>query len=75
MIFLPLSMDNQKCYIAFKDSNVGEFQYEINGLVSHPQYSQDVLRVPQILFTNKSYSIELSFPRKNDLMQKARKIV
>lgn len=35
--------------------------------------SQETLRIPQILFTSKAYTIDLIIPTKNEAMLKARK--
>ena len=74
MSFLPFNLDNQKCLIIFKDPSVGEFQYEVTGIVNQPQVSQEILRIRQVLYTNKRYSIDLQIPVKNDLLVKARKL-
>ena len=36
--FLPLCMESHKYFIIFKDQNVGEFQYELTGLVEQPNF-------------------------------------
>jgi len=73
MIFIPFSSDTQQVHLIFRDEKVGEFQYEINGLVECNILCQEVLRVPQTLFTNKRYTIELPIPTRNDLVYRARK--
>ena len=74
MSFLPFSLDTQKCFVIFKDPSVGEFQYEITGIVNKPEAFQDTLRIRQVLYTNKKYSIDLPIPLKNESILKARKI-
>jgi len=75
ILFIPLVLETQKCFVIFRDPKVGEFQYEVTGLVEPPQISLDVLKVPQSLLTNKKYSISLNIPAKNDNLIKAKKIV
>lgn len=73
MIFIPFMAESQQVFLIFKDEKVGEFQYELNGVVESNILCQEVLRVPQTLFTNKKYTIELAIPTRNDLVFRARK--
>jgi hypothetical protein len=73
MVYLPFTCDSQQTLLVFRDEKVGEFQYEVVGLVDGNVLSQEVLRIPQLLYTNKKYNIELSVPTRNDLLIRARK--
>ena len=53
---------------------VGEFQYDLTGVVEPSSQTQETLRVPQTLYTNKKYSLDLNIPTRNDLIQRARKV-
>lgn len=59
--------------LVFRDEKVGEFQYEVIGLVDSNVICQEVLRISQLLYTNKKYQIELAVPTRNDLILRARK--
>ena len=56
-VFLPFCMDAHKYFILFKDPHVGEFQYEMTGVVEQPNMIQDPIKVSQIFFTNKSSTV------------------
>jgi hypothetical protein len=73
MIFIPFTLETQQVLLVFRDERVGEFQYEVSGVVESNILCQEVLRVPQTLFTNKKYTIELTIPSRNDLIYRARK--
>lgn len=75
ILFIPLVLETQRCFVIFRDPKVGEFQYEVTGVVEAPQLSLDVLKVPQTLLTNKRYSINLNIPARNDNLIKAKKII
>lgn len=66
-------LESQQVHLVFKDEKVGEFQYEINGVIENNILCQEVLRIPQVLFTNKRYTIDVPVPTRNDLMLRARK--
>lgn len=73
MAFLPFTCDSQQVFLIFRDDKVGEFQYEVTGLVESNVLCQEVLRIPQLLYTNKKYQLELPVPTRNDLILRARK--
>lgn len=57
MVYLPFVCDSQQIFLIFRDEKVGEFQYEITGLVDSNVLCQEVLRIGQLLYTNKKYQI------------------
>lgn len=57
----------------FSDPLVGEFQYELVGLVEMPLVSNDILRIPTQIFVETQTTVDVTIPQKNDLMSKARK--
>lgn len=73
LTFLPFTLETQQATLIFRDEKVGEFQYDLVGLVECNVMCQEVLRISQQLYTNKKYQIELQIPTKNDLIIKARK--
>lgn len=73
MVFMPFTLDTQQVSLIFKDEKVGEFQYDITGVVESNIMCLETLRIPQALYTNKKYHIELSIPTRNDLITRARK--
>lgn len=73
VIFAPLTLEQQKCYLYFSDPNVGEFQYEMAGIVEMPLLSNDILKVTTPLYVETPATVELALPLKNDLLMRARK--
>jgi hypothetical protein len=73
--FMPFVLEQQKCYIYFSDPNVGEFQYELTGIVEMPLVSSEILRIPTPIYVDTPASVEVSLPLKNDLLLRARKQV
>lgn len=73
LTFAPLIMEQQKCFLYFSDPNVGEFQYEVTGIVEMPLLSNDILRVIPPLFVDTPATADVVLPFKNDLLVKARK--
>lgn len=73
VIFAPLILEQQKCYLYFSDPNVGEFQYEMAGIVEMPLLSNDILKVTTPLYVETPATVELALPLKNDLLMRARK--
>lgn len=73
--FAPMVLEQQKCYIYFSDANVGEFQYEMTGIVEMPFVSNDIIRVTAPIYVDTPSTVEVALPAKNDLMGKARKQV
>lgn len=74
LTLIPLMLEPQKCLLVFRDPKVGEFQYEVSGLVEPPQLNPDVLKLGQLL-TNKKYSLSLTIPARNESLNKGRKLV
>lgn len=70
-------METQKCYIIFKDPNVGEFQHEILGTVFPPTPMPDIIRFPQtqsqIIYVDEPYSTEIAIGFNNEQQTRARK--
>jgi hypothetical protein len=56
-VFFPFTLETHKFQILFKDPKVGEFQYDLVGLVDMPQVMPDPMKFNQNFFTNKSYSV------------------
>jgi hypothetical protein len=75
VIFMPFVFEQQKCYIYFSDPSVGEFQYEMTGIVEMPLVSNDILRIPTPMYVDTPATVEVSLPMKNDLLLRARKQV
>jgi predicted nucleotidyltransferase len=73
MAFIPFTLEQQLATLVFRDEKVGEFQYDLTGLVESTNINQESLRIPQILYTNKKYQIEVQIPTRNDLILRARK--
>ena len=73
LAFIPFTLEQQLATLVFRDEKVGEFQYDLTGLVEGSNISQESLRIPQVLFTNKKYQIEVQIPTRNDLILRARK--
>ncbi len=57
LAFIPFTLDQQLATLVFRDEKVGEFQYDLTGLVESNNLNQESLRIPQTLFTNKKYQI------------------
>lgn len=64
-VFFPFMLETHKFQILFKDPKVGEFQYDLVGLVDMPQLISEPMKFSQQFFTNKSYAVELVVPFKN----------
>lgn len=64
-VFFPFALESHKFQILFKDPKVGEFQYDLTGLVDMPQVTPESIRLTQTFFTNKTYQVEISVPPKN----------
>ncbi|KAL4498636.1 hypothetical protein ABPG72_019754 [Tetrahymena utriculariae] len=79
IVFIPLVMETQKCFIIFKDPNVGEFQHEMVGTVEIPSLLPDIIRFPltgyPTIFVDENSQQEVEIPFANDPMLKARKQV
>jgi hypothetical protein len=74
MQFIPLIYCQQKCYVIFSDTSVGEFQYEILGNVSPPEIFLDIKPNIQVFLdtpTNYTHHIPLN----NPFLRKARRLV
>lgn len=70
--FLPLTMDQHRCYIIFTDPNVGEFQHEVVGTVEMPNPIGD-LRPDKTLYVDTNTTTSIEIPFRNELMMKARR--
>ncbi len=42
MRYVPMILEQQRCYLIFTDKDVGEFQYEIVGTAELPEVQQEV---------------------------------
>ncbi|EWS70940.1 flagellar associated protein, putative (macronuclear) [Tetrahymena thermophila SB210] len=77
LIFLPLIIEQQRCYIIFKDPNIGEFQYEVIGNVELPMYNNEIIRLPQngqTIYVDDPANIEIPLSYQNESMNRARKL-
>ncbi len=65
MTFVPFMIAKTKCILVFSDPNVGEFQYDLHGIVDEPDIQMEPIRIPQSFYTNKNYTVDLNIPVEN----------
>ena len=69
MIFLPYVMEDQRCFVIFKDKNVGEFMHEIIGKVDEPKAPIDNIRFPtgnNIIYVDEPTTVEFPINLSNE---------
>ncbi|EGR30900.1 hypothetical protein IMG5_121460 [Ichthyophthirius multifiliis] len=76
ILFIPLIMQTQRCYLIFKDPNIGEFQYEIIGTVDSPLMYPEIIKLPlnsQPIYIETTTNIEIQLNVQNEAQKRARK--
>ncbi|EGR27115.1 hypothetical protein IMG5_201370 [Ichthyophthirius multifiliis] len=75
LVTIPLVMKTQRCFIIFKDPDLGEFQYEIIVKVNLPLINQDILKIQKNIFVDEAQNLHVQITNQNEQMKKARKLI